>query len=81
MELRSNYRREYIPIIVFLNYIEPMKYAKLLGALLLLLHLYLFFETFFWQGPPMPSWRFFLGIFGPLIGIAAGIYLIDSKGK
>lgn len=58
-----------------------MKYAKLLGALLLLLHLYLFIETFFWQGPPMPSWRFLLGIFGSLLGIAAAIFLLDAKGK
>ena len=58
-----------------------MKYAKLLGALLLLLHLYLFIETFFWQGPPMPSWRFLLGIFGSLLGIVAAIFLIDAKGK
>ena len=58
-----------------------MKYAKILGGILLLLHLYLFLETFFWQGPPMPSWRFLLGIFGALIGIAAGVFLIDSKQK
>ena len=58
-----------------------MKYAKLLGALLLLLHLYLFIDTFFWQGPPMPSWRFLLGIFGSLLGIAAAIFLLDAKGK
>ena len=58
-----------------------MKYTKLLGFLLLLLHLYLFLETFFWQGPPMPSWRFLLGIFGSLIGISAAVFLIDSKGN
>lgn len=58
-----------------------MKYAKSIGTLLLLLHLYLFVETFFWQGPPMPSWRFLLGIFGSLIGISAAVFLIDSKGK
>ncbi|MEL0301635.1 MAG: hypothetical protein VW976_07110, partial [Flavobacteriaceae bacterium] len=59
--------------------LEPMKFTKLLGVLLLLLHLYLFVETFFWQGPPMPTWRFFLGILGSLMGIIAAVFLIDSK--
>lgn len=81
MELGTNYCRKHVPIIAFLNYLKPMKYAKSLGTLLLLLHLYLFVETFFWQGPPMPSWRFLLGIFGSLIGISAAVFLIDSKGK
>jgi len=56
-----------------------MNFTKLLGVLLLLLHLYLFVETFFWQGPPMPEWRFFLGILGSLMGIIAAVFLIDSK--
>jgi hypothetical protein len=56
-----------------------MNFTKLLGVLLLLLHLYLFVETFFWQGPPMPTWRFFLGILGSLMGIIAAVFLIDSK--
>ena len=56
-----------------------MKFTKLTGSLTLLLHLYLFVETFFWQGPPMPTWRFFLGILGSLIGIIADVFLIDSK--
>lgn len=56
-----------------------MKFTKLLGVLLLLLHLYLFVEIFFWQGPPMPTWRFFLGILGSLMGIIAAVFLIDSK--
>ena len=81
MELRANNCRKHVPVIVFLNYLKPMKYTKSLGALLLLLHLYLFAETFFWQGPPMPSWRFFFGIFGSLIGIAAAAFLINYKGK
>ena len=58
-----------------------MKFTKLLGVLLLLLHLYLFVEIFFWQGPPMPTWRFLLGILGSLIGIVAAVFIIDSKGK
>ena len=58
-----------------------MKFAKLLGVILLLLHLYLFVETFFWQGHAMSTWRFFLGILGSLMGIVAAVFLIDSKGK
>ena len=27
----------------------------------------------------MPTWRFFLGILGSLIGIIAAVFLIDSK--
>ncbi|MGB1448705.1 MAG: hypothetical protein ACPG8F_02600 [Flavobacteriaceae bacterium] len=56
-----------------------MKYAKILGFFLLLFHFYLFFETFFWQGPAMPSWRFILGIIGAVAGMGAGGYLINSK--
>jgi len=79
VELRANYRGKHDPVMAFLKYLISMKYTKTLGVLLLLLHLYLFVETFFWQGPVMPAWRFFLGIVGAIAGITAGIYLINSR--
>ncbi len=58
-----------------------MKSAKFIGFLLLFLHLYLLVETIFWQGEPMPSWRFLLSVFGTVIGVTAAVYLIDSRQK
>lgn len=56
-----------------------MKYAKPMGVIMIVLHAYFFLETFFWQGPIMPAWRFFLGVFGPLMGVVCGVYLIEGK--
>ena len=58
-----------------------MNVVKTIGVLLLLLHCYLLLETFFWQEPIMPLWRFFLGVFGSILGIIAGLILINLQKK
>ena len=54
---------------------------KIFGLFLCLSHAYYFLETFTWQGPIMPAWRFFLGVFGSFAGISIGIYLLRLKKK
>ena len=54
---------------------------KLFGLFLCLIHTYYFLETFMWQGPVMPAWRFFLGVFGSFTGIGIGVYLLSLKAK
>lgn len=39
----------------------------------------LFLETFFYQGPVMPKWRFFLGIFSPIITIIYVSYYYSNE--
>ena len=58
-----------------------MSIKKISGVFLFILHAYYFLETFFWQGPIMPTWRFFLGVFGSLAGIGIGVYLLTSDDK
>lgn len=58
-----------------------MKYNKLIGGMLVIFHGYYFLETFFWQGPIMPAWRFLLGVFGSLLGVVFGFYLVFNSGS
>ena len=52
-----------------------MKYNKLIGGMLVIIHGYYFLETFFWQGPIMPAWRFLFGVLGSMLGVFYGLYL------
>jgi len=47
---------------------------------IIIIQLYFFLETFFYQGPIMPAWRFLLGILSPIIIIGFVSYFI-SKNK
>lgn len=58
-----------------------MKITKISGLFLCLVHAYYFLETFFWQGPIMPAWRFLLGVLGSFVGIGIGVYLLALKDK
>ena len=42
---------------------------KVLLVVIILSQILFFLETFFYQGPIMPQWRFFLGVFSPIITI------------
>ena len=42
---------------------------KVLLIVIILSQILFFLETFFYQGPIMPQWRFFLGVFSPIITI------------
>ena len=46
---------------------------------IIIIQLYFFLETFFWQGQIMPTWRFLLGILSPIIIIGFAIETTQKK--
>ena len=52
---------------------------KVLLIVIILSQILFFLETFFYQGPIMPQWRFFLGVFSPIITMFFVIYFYSNE--